>query len=223
MCGRYSLTTAPEAMRRLFRIEGPLLNIEPRYNLAPTQQAPVIRPRAEGGNELAMMRWGLVPSWSKEGPASGFTMINARAETVADKPAYRAAFRDRRCLVPADGFYEWKKLGREKQPYRFTMTDGAPFAFAGLWESWREPAGGTLLSFTIIVTAANTLVSTVHDRMPVILAEGPAHAWLAGGSREAMLALLQPFPAERMAATPVSRRVNAVANDDPGVIEPVAI
>jgi putative SOS response-associated peptidase YedK len=223
MCGRYSITTAPEAMRRLFRIEGPLLNIEPRYNLAPTQLAPVIRPRTEGGNELAMMRWGLVPSWSKKGPVSGFTMINARAETVADKPAYRAAFRERRCLVPADGFYEWKKLGREKQPYRFTMADVAPFAFAGLWESWRDPTGGSLLSFTIIVTVANALVSTVHDRMPVILAAGQADAWLAGGSREAMLALLQPFPADRMAAKPVSRRVNSAANDDPGVIEPMAV
>lgn len=209
-------------MRRLFQLEGALLNIEPRYNLAPTQQAPVIRLRTEGGNELAMMRWGLVPSWSKEGPASGFTMINARAETVADKPAYRAAFRERRCLVPADGFYEWKKLGREKQPYRFTMADDAPFAFAGLWESWRDPAGSPLLSFTIIVTAANALVSAVHDRMPVILTGGKAEAWLAGGSREAMLNLLQPFPTDRMAATPVSQRVNSAANDDPGLIEPLA-
>jgi putative SOS response-associated peptidase YedK len=223
MCGRYSLTTAPEAMRRLFRIEGALLNLEPRYNIAPTQMAPVIRMREEGGNGLAMMRWGLVPSWSKEGPASGYSTINARAETVADKPAYRAAFRDRRCLVPADGFYEWKKIGREKQPYRFTMTDGSPFVFAGLWERWREPAGGDLLSFTIIVTSANDLVANVHDRMPVILDADAASTWLGGGSREAMQALLQPFPADRMSATPVSRRVNSPANDDPGVIEPVAI
>ncbi|MEX1107705.1 MAG: SOS response-associated peptidase [Dongiaceae bacterium] len=222
MCGRYSLTTAPEAMRRLFQLEGALLNLEPRYNIAPTQMAPVIRARREGGNELTMMRWGLVPAWSKTGPRRGPPMINARAETVAEQPAFRSAFRERRCLIPADGFYEWKKVGREKLPFRFTMPDGAPFVLAGLWETWREPAGGDLTSFTIIVTNANSLVARAHDRMPAILDATSAAAWLGGGSRAALLGLLRPFPAARMTATPVSQRVNSPANDDSGLIEPIA-
>ncbi len=222
MCGRYSLTSAPEAMRQLFDLDGPLLNLAPRYNIAPTQEAPVIRAGSGGGRELAMLRWGLVPSWSKDGPDSGYSMINARAETVAEKPAYRAAFRDRRCLVPADGFYEWKKEGKGKQPFRFTMADAAPFVMAGLWEGWRRPDGGMLQSFTIIVTAPNSLVAQVHDRMPAILDRAGAARWLAGGSRDAMLALLVPFPPERMAVVMVGKRVNSPANDDPSVIEPVS-
>ncbi|MDZ4735421.1 MAG: SOS response-associated peptidase [Rhodospirillaceae bacterium] len=222
MCGRYSLSTAPEAMRRLFQLEGPLLNLEPRYNVAPTQMVPVIRPRRDGGNELTMMRWGLVPAWSKTGPGKGPLMINARAETVADQPAFRSAFRERRCLVPADGFYEWKKVGREKWPFRFTMSDGAPFVMAGLWETWREPGGGNLMSFTIIVTGANALVAAVHDRMPVILDGTSAATWLGGGPRETLHGLLAPFSAAQMTATPVSQRVNSAANDDPGLIEPLA-
>jgi putative SOS response-associated peptidase YedK len=209
-------------MRRLFDLEGPPLNLEPRYNIAPTQDAPIIRRNAAGARTMAMLRWGLVPSWSKEGPESGYSMINARAETVADKPAYRAAFRDRRCLVPADGFYEWRKEAAGKQPFRFTMADGAPFVFAGLWESWRRPDGTELQSFTIIVTAANALVAGVHDRMPVILDGAAAELWLAGGAKQDLLALLVPFAAEKMVATAVSKRVNSAANDDPGVIEPVS-
>ena len=222
MCGRYSLTSAPEAMRQLFDLDGPLLNLEPRYNIAPTQDAPVIRARDGGKRELAMLRWGLVPSWSKDGPDSGYSMINARAETVADKPAYRGAFKDRRCLVPADGFYEWKKVGKEKQPFRFTMADGAPFLLAGLWARWRRPDGSDLQSFTIIVTTPNPLVAQVHDRMPVILDRAGAAQWLKGGARDGLLALLVPFPAERMAATMVSKRVNSPANDDPSLIEPIS-
>jgi len=222
MCGRYSLTSAPEAMRQLFDLDGPPLNLEPRYNIAPTQDAPVIRARDDSKRELAMLRWGLVPSWSKDGPDSGYSMINARAETVADKPAYRGAFRDKRCLVPADGFYEWKKEGKAKQPFRFTMADDAPFLLAGLWERWRRPDGSDLQSFTIIVTTPNPLVAQVHDRMPVILDRAGAAQWLEGGSRDAMLALLVAFPAERMAVTMVSKRVNSPANDDPSLIEPIS-
>ena len=222
MCGRYSLTSAPEAMRQLFDLDGPLLNLQPRYNIAPTQDAPIIRAADGGKRELAMLRWGLVPSWSKDGPDSGYSMINARAETVADKPAYRSAFRDKRCLVPADGFYEWKKVGKEKQPFRFTMADGAPFLLAGLWDRWRRPDGSDLQSFTIIVTTPNPLVAQVHDRMPVILDRAGAAQWLKGGARDGLLALLVPFPAERMAATMVSKRVNSPANDDPSLIEPIS-
>jgi len=222
MCGRYSLTTAPEAMRQLFDIDGPMLNLEPRYNIAPTQQAPVIRIGESRRRELAMMRWGLVPSWSKDGPDSRYSMINARAETVAEKPAYRAAFHDRRCLVPADGFYEWQKQEGGKQPWRFTMKDGAPFVFAGLWESWRQPDGNDLRSYTIIVTGANTLVGKVHDRMPVILDRAAAKAWMSETAKNDLLELLQPFDAKLMAATPVSKRVNSPKNDNPSVIEPVS-
>lgn len=222
MCGRYSLTSAPEAMRQLFDLDGPLLNLEPRYNIAPTQDAPVIRARDDGKRDLAMLRWGLVPSWSKDGPDSGYSMINARAETVADKPAYRGPFRDKRCLIPADGFYEWKKVGKEKQPFRFTMAGGEPFLLAGLWDRWRRPDGSDLQSFTIIVTTPNPLVAQVHDRMPVILDQAGAAQWLAGGSRDALLALLVPFPAARMASTMVSKRVNSPANDDPSIIVPVS-
>jgi putative SOS response-associated peptidase YedK len=217
MCGRYSITTAPEAMRRLFRIQGPLLNLEPRYNVAPTQDAPVI----PAERTMEMMRWGLVPSWSKGGPGFGPLMINARSETVAEKPAYRSAFRDRRCLIPADGFYEWRKEADGKQPFRFTMVDGAPFVFAGLWERWKRPDGTDLRSFTIIVTTANPLVSPIHDRMPVILDDDAATVWLTGGNGKDLKALLAPFPAERMTATAVSRRVNSPKNDDPEVIQPL--
>jgi putative SOS response-associated peptidase YedK len=225
MCGRYSLTTPPEAMRRLFHTSGALLNVPPRYNIAPTQEAAVVRLRAEGGRELVLLRWGLVPSWS-QGPDSGYGMINARAETVADKPAFRGAFRRRRCLVPADGFYEWRKEGARKQPYRVRLEDGGLFSFAGLWEHWEggpEGAPQAIESFTIIVTDANELLKPIHERMPVIVAPSDHDAWLdAEGTRpEDAAALLRPFPADRMEAYRVSLRVNSPRNDDPGCIAPL--
>ena len=140
MCGRYSITSPPEALARLFGPLGPLPNLAPRYNVAPTQDAPVVRLAAAGARRLVMLRWGLVPSWSK-GPGAGPLLINARSDTVQAKPSFRDAFRQRRCLVPADGFYEWKVEGREKQPWRVQRADGAPFAFAGLWESWAGSQG----------------------------------------------------------------------------------
>jgi putative SOS response-associated peptidase YedK len=228
MCGRYSLTTAPEAMRRLFRTEGPLPNWPPRYNIAPTQAAPVVRRRSMGqGNEIALLRWGLVPSWSK-GPDPALSMINARAETVATKPAYRAAFRQRRCLVPTDGFFEWQKLAGggtrpAKQPYHIRMKDGAPFAFAGLWEHWQGGDGSVIESFTIIVTDANELVRPIHDRMPVVLDPSTYDHWLEPKTpSDLMLALLRPFPARAMTAIKVSTRVNSPRNDDAACIEPAA-
>lgn len=222
MCGRYSITTVPEAMRTLFRFDGPLLNLPPRYNVAPTQDAPVVVRAPEGGRQLTMMRWGLVPSWSKEGPSARFSMHNARAETVAEKPAYRSAFRDRRCLVPADGYYEWEKRPDGRQPYRYTMSDGSTFAFAGLWDRWKRPDGTMLSSFTIIVTEANALAAQVHDRMPVILDRDGMDAWMTDSSLADLLALLKPFPADRMAATPVSRQLNKATNEGPELIEPVS-
>ena len=223
MCGRYSFTTPPEAMRRVFDIKGLLPNLAARYNIAPTQDAPVVRQTKEGeGRELAMLRWGLVPSWS-QGPDSGYSMINARAETVATKPAFRSAFRLRRCLVPADGFYEWRKLAGRKQPYRITLKDDAPFAFAGLWEHWRGPDCYVIQSFTIVVTEANELLRPIHDRMPVILDPADYALWLGekAESSKGVGALLRPFPADAMVAYPVSKRVSNPRNDDPQCVEPL--
>ena len=223
MCGRYSFTTPPEAMRRLFKVTGPLPNVPPRYNIAPTQDAPVVRQSKDGGErELVMLRWGLVPSWS-QGPDSGYSMINARAETVATKPAFRSAFRLRRCLVPADGFYEWRKVTGAKQPYRITLKDGEPFALAGLWEHWTGPDGYVVQSFTIVVTEANELLRPIHDRMPVILHPADYPLWL-GEEPESGVgvgSLLKPFSAEAMVAYPVSKRVSNPRNDDPECIEPL--
>lgn len=223
MCGRYAITQPPEAMAKLFAAIGALPNFPPRYNAAPSQALPIVRRGARSGREVALARWGLIPSWSK-GPDARFSMINARAETVAEKPAYRGAFRHRPCLVPADGFFEWKAMGKEgKQPYYFSLKSGATFAFAGLWEHWIGAGGDEIESFTIIVTDANPCVSAVHDRMPVILQAGDYSRWLAEDdvpTRE-RLGLLRPFPAADMRCWPVSRRVNSPANDASDLIEPI--
>ncbi len=220
MCGRYSLTTPTEAMRQLFLFDN-LPNLEPRYNIAPTQSAPVVRrDGAGGGRTLALLRWGLVPSWAKE-IAIGARMINARAETVAEKPAFRAAFRERRCLVAADGFYEWQKTADGKQPWRICPTDRGPFAFAGLWERWRGP-DGEVETFTIITTVAGPSLSAIHPRMPVILAAPDHAAWLAPATPpDALKTLLAPFPDDQLAAYRVDHRVGNVRNDDPGLIAPL--
>ncbi len=189
MCGRYSITKPVEAMRQLFDFAGPLPNLPARYNVAPTQEVPIIRSQGGdgdggGGRALAMLRWGLIPFWAKE-PSIAYRMINARAETVATKPAFRAAFRARRCLVPADGFYEWQKRGRAKQPFRIVLKGEALFAFAGLWERWSGGEGEVIESCTIIVTEANELLRPIHDRMPVILDPADLGAWLDGSQAEA--------------------------------------
>ncbi|BBK30668.1 putative SOS response-associated peptidase YedK [Stella humosa] len=216
MCARYSITTAPEAIARLFRTAGPLPNLPPRYNLAPTQSAPVVRPGGEG-RRLDLLRWGLIPSWSK-GPDARFSMINARADTLAVKPAYRNALRERRCLVPADGFYEWQGAGKAKRPMRMVRPDRAPFAFAGLWERW-QPADGSpaVESFTIVTTDANDRLRPIHDRMPVILDEADWDRWLAGPA-DAVTGLLRPAPDAALVAYPVSQRVGNVRNDDPDLL-----
>jgi len=184
MCGRYSLTTAPEAMRALFDYEN-LPNLEPRYNIAPTQMVPVVRLAAAGRRELALLRWGLIPHWARD-PSMGARLINARAETVAGKPAFRDAFAHRRCLVPADGFYEWRTENGRKQPFRIGIKGGGVFAFAGLWESWTAPegAGGAIApgdaveTVTIITTDANEKLRPIHHRMPVILPVEGYATWL---------------------------------------------
>jgi putative SOS response-associated peptidase YedK len=219
MCGRYSLTTPLEAVRRLFGVEAGGGNLEPRWNIAPTQAAPVVRADPAGVRALTMLRWGLVPAWSKN--ASGAAkMINARADTVAEKPAYRAAFRRRRCLVPADGFYEWKAAGRERQPYRIAFDDGRAFAFAGLWERWEKAPDGPLETFTILTTDANATLLPLHHRMPVILQPDEHAAWL-DAERSLERALLAPRPLPGLAWFPVDRRVNDVRNDDAGCVRPL--
>lgn len=211
-------------MVRLYRItetQRPL-NVPVRYNVAPTQDVPVVRAVGGGGRELATPRWGLVPPWAKEA-SFGAKLINARAETVDRLPSFRAAFRRRRCLVAADGFYEWRKTEKgPKQPYLIELADGQPFAFAGLWERWeKSPDGRPLETCTIITTEANPLLRPIHDRMPAILAPASQDAWLdwEGFDVERAKALLNPYPAEAMAAHPVSPRVNDVKNDDPACIE----
>jgi putative SOS response-associated peptidase YedK len=209
--------------RRVFKTVGPLPNLQPRYNAAPTQSLPtVLRDRESGERRLEALRWGLIPYWAKDAKIA-YSTVNAKAETVATAPAFRDAFKCRRCLVLADGFYEWQKTdGKTKQPYRFTMADGAPFAFAGLWERWKEPASSeTVRSFTIITTMPNTLCAPVHNRMPVILDPEDYPAWLGEtpATGDALRALLHPFPAERMAAHTIGPAISNVRNDNSALIE----
>jgi len=218
MCGRYSITTSTEAMRRLFQFDD-RPNLQPRYNLAPTQLAPIVRER-DGARRLDMLRWGLLPKWSRD--ASGAAMmINARSETIAEKPAYREAFRARRCLVPADGFYEWQVRGKTKQPYRISLADGGTFAFAGLWESWADPKdGGRIVeTYTVATTVAATSIAHIHHRMPVILQAEDHQTWLTADI-EAAGALLRPLDDEKLQSFEVSSRVGNVRNDDPELLEP---
>jgi putative SOS response-associated peptidase YedK len=225
MCGRYSLTTAPEAMRALFGFEN-LPNLPPRYNIAPTQPVPVVRASETGRRDLVLLRWGLIPHWSRDA-AMAAKMINARAETVADKPAFRDSFRSRRCLVPADGFYEWRTEDGRKQPFRIGMKGGAPFAFAGLWDRWTATAGGAYFaagqvveSVTIITVTANHRLRPIHPRMPALLPPERFDRWLdTAGDAGTALALLRPYPPEPMAFYRVGPAVNNVRNDDPRCVE----
>jgi putative SOS response-associated peptidase YedK len=220
MCGRYSLTTPVEALRRLFRFTE-LPNLAPRYNIAPTQAAPIVRLKPGGADRsLSQARWGLIPPWTKQLKGTP-PMINARAETVADKPTFRDAFAKRHCLVPADGYYEWEQAG-EKQPWRVTQESGEPFAMAGLWDRWRDPDGGQEIdSFTIITAAAHATIAPLHDRMPVILPADAYDAWLdPAATPAASLALLQPF-GPGLKFFRVSKLVNKAANDEPAVIAPI--
>ena len=224
MCGRFTQAARPEDLARLFNL--PITAIppyRPRYNLAPTQPALVLRRHPHtGAKELTFLIWGLIPSWAKD-PRMGARLINARAETVAQKPAFRAAFRRRRCLVPADGFYEWRQAGRQKQPYYITRKDGRPMAIAGLWEHWQSPDGSEIESFTLITTEPNELVRPIHDRMPAILPEATFEIWLAADTPvDTLQQLLQtPYPADLLQARPVSTAVNSPANDDPSLIQPL--
>jgi putative SOS response-associated peptidase YedK len=221
MCGRYMLTTPVDALRQLFLFtERP--NLAPRYNIAPTQEVPIVRRTRDGtGRELIMVRWGLVPYWADD-PKIGNRLINARRESVARTAAFREAYQRRRCLVPADGFFEWQKDGRTRQPLLVRRKNQAPFAFAGLWERWPQPGGGVLRSCTIITCPANKLIAPVHDRMPVILASEDYERWL-DPSRADGRELLEPYRAAELEAFPVSPQVNSPQYDGPECIAPLAI
>lgn len=220
MCGRFAFYTPAEAAAHLFGATAEA-ELPPRYNIAPTQQAPVVRRHADGTRRLESLRWGLIPFWAKE-PGIGNRMINARAETVADKPAFRRAFRKQRCLVVADGFYEWQKTPGGKIPWFISLGAGGPFAMAGMWESWREREDATPLeTCTIITTRPNAMMSALHNRMPAILGDGAVDRWLDPDSGpEELVSLLDPVAEDTLAAVPVSRRVNSPANDDAGLIDP---
>ncbi len=218
MCGRYELHTHPAVLALAFGLPFPP-DIRARYNIAPMQDVPVVRQLRTGGRELAQVRWGLVPRWAKD-PSIGARMINARAETLAEKPAFRTALRKHRCLIPADGFYEWTLVpGAGKQPLHIGMKDGSPFAFAGLTERWLAPSGDALDTCTIVTTQANALLSPLHDRMPVIVSPADYARWLDTDVDD-VADILAPYPAPAMRYFPVSTRVNAVRNDDASLIEP---
>ena len=220
MCGRYTLKTPLSVLTERFDIEEAPSSVTASYNIAPTQQVATVLSE-NGKRKLEMLRWGLIPSWADD-PEIGNRVINARAETVAEKPSYRRAFKRSRCLILADGFYEWQKTDSGKQPFHIRMRDGSPFAFAGLWESWDK--GEEIRSCTIITTEANDLVGEVHNRMPVILHAEDYEMWLDPDfdEREPLTTLLKPYAAEAMEAYPVSRRVNKPSNNEPGVVEPAA-
>lgn len=223
MCGRYSVSLPPEAIRRLFQYRN-RPNLKPRYNIAPTQSAPIvraIRSEPETGRELVEIRWGLVPAWAKA-VGDGPLLINARIETVAEKPSFRDAFRARRCLAPADGFYEWRRADNARQPFRIRPADGGPMGFAGIWERWRGPAGEELNSFAILTTEAKGAIREIHDRMPVMLHPDSYAAWLDPAMTDGpdVLAQLRLLDMEEIVAEPVSTHVNAVRNDDPHCFDP---
>ncbi|MBD3882971.1 SOS response-associated peptidase [Phormidium tenue FACHB-886] len=219
MCGRFTLTQSAEAIAEHFELEeSPFL--APRYNIAPTQPVAVVR-AAQNDRQFTHLHWGLIPSWSKD-PTMGARLINARAETVAEKPSFRSALKYRRCLIPADGFYEWQRIKDKKQPYWFGLDDRQPFAFAGLWEHWQSPDGSEIESCTIITTAANALMQSIHDRMPVILEPQDYEQWLdpAVQKGDRLQSLLRPYSDEAMLTYPVSTTVNNPRNDSPDCIEP---
>ena len=216
MCGRFAFYSPGEAAAALFGATAPA-DIEPRYNIAPTQYVAAIRNGANEQREVVMLRWGLVPTWAKD-PSIGNSMINARAETVAEKPSYRNAFKHRRCLVLADGFYEWRREGDAKTPYFISLASGEPFALAGLWEQWTDKQSGeSLQTTTLITTEANDFMAPLHHRMPVILEAGTATEWLAG-SRDLLddVAAITP----PLQAWPVDRRVNNARNQGEELVRP---
>lgn len=221
MCGRYTLKSNSHAVATLCAVPD-IPALKPRYNIAPTQLVPVVR-AAEAGRELAMLRWGLIPSWAKD-PKIAHSLINARSETAAEKPSFRTAMKRRRCLLPADGFYEWKKVGKQKLPVHIRLKTDEPFAFAGLWESWKPPEGELVETCTILTTSANDVVAPYHERMPVILPEQHFEAWLKPGDADAegLLPLLVPYPADAMTVVPANPICNSPKYDGPACLQGAA-
>jgi putative SOS response-associated peptidase YedK len=222
MCGRFALIVDASVLADVFDVDPPR-QLEPRFNIAPTQTVAIVRAGATAVRECAMVRWGLVPSWAKD-EKIGARMINARGETVTEKPSFRSAVKSRRCLVPADGFYEWVRSDAGKQPHFIHFADGRPFAFAGLWERWHRGEGGPLDTCTIITTGPNELIANLHNRMPVILPNIHHDEWLGPQplQPERLQELLVPHPAEEMEAYPVSTCVNSPRNDGPECIARIA-
>ncbi len=216
MCGRYSLYLPMDKIALALAMDMPELAIKPRYNMAPTQLLPVVS--SDRPDEISLYRWGLIPSWAKD-HSIGNRMINARAETMLEKNSFRTAARKRRCLVLADGFYEWKKITGGKIPTRISFDDGRLITFGGLWESWRDAEEKEIRSFTILTTTPNEVCAAIHDRMPVIIAAGDREKWLdVSISPEELSELLRPFPAIGMMTEEVSKLVNSPANDGPEIL-----
>ncbi|MSR82597.1 MAG: SOS response-associated peptidase [Candidatus Latescibacteria bacterium] len=220
MCGRFALHHTTAEVGDYFSVEQVSFELQPRYNIAPSQPVAVVRQR--GVRSLDACKWGLVPSWAKD-PKIGNRMINARAETLAEKPSYKSALKRRRCLIPASGFYEWRQEGKERIPTYIHALDELPLALAGLWEEWQSPDGTQLLSCTILTTEANAFMATIHTRMPVILPPAAQEQWLDQEQQEleTLLALLQPLATDGLAAHAVGRQVNAASFDEPSCIQPV--
>ncbi|WP_376797184.1 SOS response-associated peptidase [Thermogemmatispora sp.] len=211
MCGRFTLITDLQTIAEIFGVSA-TLEAQPRYNIAPSQE--VVAILHEQQRQMAWLRWGLIPSWAKE-EAIGNRMINARAETLAERPSFKRLLRTRRCLVVADGFYEWQQTNGSKRPMYITLRDRSPFAFAGLWDQWSAPDGRSLRTCTIVTTEPNELLAPIHNRMPVILSREACERWLDPRLQEteALLPLLRPYPATEMQARPVSRLVNDPRNE----------
>jgi putative SOS response-associated peptidase YedK len=222
MCGRFARRSTQQVLADWFGVEMEDMPwFAPSYNIAPQSTQPVVRLNADTGKrEFAMMRWGLVPYWAKD-TKIGYSTINARAEEAASKPLYRESLKRRRCLIPADAFYEWQKVSaKSKRPFAFGMQNGEPYAFAGLWERWKPKEGEPLETFTILTTDPNELAQQVHDRMPVILRRGDYSRWMEPGEPDRPpVDLLRPYPAEEMRSWPVNERVGNVRNDDPDLLK----
>jgi putative SOS response-associated peptidase YedK len=225
MCGRYRLSRRKQIVEAHFASASGEEDWNPRYNIAPTQLVLVIRqnPR-QPIRELSLLRWGLIPSWMKDSSAAT-AMINARSETAGTKPAFRDALKSRRCLIPADGFYEWQRVGKTKQPYCFEVGNAQMFAFAGIWDRWKDPSGNWVKTCSILTTTPNAVTSAVHDRMPVILDPDSYDIWLDPGMRNVTTAseLLKPYDVRLMGCYPISTRINHVANDDEECSAPVEL
>ena len=221
MCGRFTLTVGLEQLAERFSFHTTDLSWKPRYNIAPSQSILTVL-NADGENRVGYLRWGLIPSWAKDA-SIGNRMINARAETVAEKPSFRRALQKRRCLILADGFYEWRKEGKKKIPVLVSLKSRIPFGFAGLWESWRDPNGETIHSCTIITTTPNALMATIHNRMPVILPAEKESLWLDSTvvDPQQLVSFLKPYPDAAMTVHDVSNIVNSPRNDVPECIAPL--